>query len=90
MIITIAITIIVIYLVILSILFFYLNKRQVKLLELLAVQTKRMDDLLPELELMRANQATLRDNDGILAKDIETLLHEFKAIEKKVKILRLS
>lgn len=62
----------------LGILFYFQEKRQQVLL---AEITKLQADML----LVQQNCQTLRQNDDILAKDLEMLLHEFKNAEKKVK-----
>jgi uncharacterized protein YoxC len=85
---TIATICVALYLAGLTVLFFFLNKRQEKEAELIEQLTKTLDDLKPQILLLQENQQTLRANDEILAKDLETFFHEFKATEKKVKILR--
>lgn len=85
---TIAAICVALYLTGLTVLFFFLNKRQEKEAELIEQLSKTLEDLKPQILLLQENQQTLRANDEILAKDIETFFHEFKATEKKVKILR--
>ena len=76
------------WLFVLSVLFWFLNKRQEQEAVLIANLQKEIAELKPQILLLQENQQTLRANDDILAKDLETFFHEFKATEKKVKILR--
>lgn len=67
---------------VLGTLFFFLDKRQHAMD---GQMTEKFTALQEEIETIKKNCSTLRENDEILAKDIETLLHEFKKFEKKVK-----
>ena len=67
----------------LFVLFYFQDKRLVTTQQLLA---QAIAESKERLALLDENQKTLRANDDILAKDIETLLHEFKGIEKKIKV----
>jgi uncharacterized protein YoxC len=71
----------------LFVIFYFLNKRVDALALLL---TSSISELQEKLKVVNENLQTLRQNDDILAKDIETLLHEFKDIEKKVKLYKRS
>jgi hypothetical protein len=71
----------------LTVLFFFLNKRVETLAALVTASTIELQE---KLKVVNDNLQTLRQNDDILAKDIETLLHEFKDIEKKVKLYKRS
>lgn len=66
----------------LGLLFYFLDKR---LQTLAQTMTEQNAKLRGEIEILKQNCLTLRENDDILAKDLETLLHEFKKFEKKVK-----
>jgi len=63
--------------ILLGVLFFFLEKRQQSLL-------KAFSETLERIELIEDNCRTLRQNDDILANDLKMLLHEFKGVEKKV------
>jgi cell division protein FtsB len=64
--------------IVLGVLFFFLEKRQQALLVVLG-------QLQEDTKVVQENCHTLRHNDDILEKDLKMLLHEFKDIEKKVK-----
>lgn len=66
----------------LGLLFYFLDKR---LQTLAQTMTEQNAKLRGDIETLKQNCLTLRENDDILAKDLETLLHEFKKFEKKVK-----
>ena len=68
--------------IVLSVLFYFLNKRQDAMDQQISEQLSKMQT---DIELLQQNCSTLRQNDDILAKDIETLLHELKKFEKKTK-----
>jgi len=79
----IASVVVTIALILLFLLFYYQDKRLITTQQLLA---QAIAESKERLALLDENQKTLRENDDILAKDIETLLHEFKGIEKKIKV----
>lgn len=71
----------------LYILFYFLNKR----VDSLYLQFQNFVlELKDKLTIVNDNLQTLRQNDDILAKDIENVLHEAKDIEKKVKLFKRS
>lgn len=70
---------------VLGTLFYFLDKRQQALMTTFGEITAKQTELEEKMVLFDENQKTLRANDDILAKDIETLLHEFKGIQKKVR-----
>lgn len=74
----IAVVILFVAVVVLGVLFYFLEKRQ----QILSQQIAKIqeDDVLT-----RENCKTLRQNDEILAKDMKMVLHEIKDVEKKVK-----
>lgn len=72
----------IISLVVLSTLFYFLEKRQQGMLTL---NSEKFAEYDAKLALVNENCQTLRTNDEILSKDIETLLHELKSIEKKAR-----
>jgi len=74
--------VLIISLVIIGTLFYFLDKR---LQTLAQTMTEQLAEIRGTIELLKQNCGTLRENDDILAKDLETLLHEFKKFEKKVK-----
>ncbi len=59
----------------LSVLFYFLNKR----LEKVMVQ---MADHEAKIETIMANCVTIRDNQTILLKDIKNIFHELKKVQK--------
>jgi uncharacterized protein HemX len=71
-------TITIVALTIFGFLFYFQEKRQ----QLLGREVAQLQE---DMKLVQENCQTLRQNDDILAKDLEMLLHEFKNAEKKVK-----
>ena len=71
-------TITIVSLTIFGFLFYFQEKRQ----QLLGREVAQLQE---DMKLVQENCQTLRQNDDILAKDLEMLLHEFKNAEKKVK-----
>lgn len=69
-------------LIVQSVLFFFLDRRQQAIARQLQATIQELQEKLP---VVNENLQTLRANDDILAKDIEKLLHEFKGFEKKAR-----
>lgn len=89
----------VIAVIVLGVMFYFMEKRQsaldlfldnrqkqldAQLAEMVADTTAKLLVINEKIDTFKQNSVTLRENQDILAKDIETLLHEFKKFQKKV------
>lgn len=72
--------------ILLATIIYFLEKRQEELSKIVQKIISETGEKMTQLD---ENQKTLRGNDDILSKDIETLLHELKAIQKKIRQIRI-